>query len=352
MPRAKIQGGCKMKGITKKIWIIGLLMGVLLLAACNSDNGSANDSENEPSNGAEENASNNAEDGAANDTGDSSDDTIKVLTTIAQIGEPLSVIGGDRLEVESLMGPSVDPHLYSPTQSDIAKVEEAEVIFYSGLGLEVNMVEVFESISGSKPVLAIGDTLSEDVLLEDEEGETDPHVWFDIDLWQEALDAAVEELKEYAPEDADYFEENKQAYFADLAELKEEAGTLADIPEDRRVLVTAHDAFGYFGRMNDMTVVGLQGLSTEDEIGVSDINETIEIIKEYEVPAIFVESSINSSSIEAVIDGAQSEGVDIELGGELFSDAMGAPDTEEGTYIGMYRHNVNMIHDALSGGDE
>src|SRR5690606_25458983 len=134
----------------------------------------------------------------------------------------------------SLMGPSVDPHLYNPTQSDISKVDSADIIFYNGLNLEANMVEVFDSIGKSKPVLAIGETISEDSLLEDEDGAVDPHVWFDIDLWQEALDAAVEELKEYSPENADYFEENKQSYFKELAELKEDAKKLTEIPENQR----------------------------------------------------------------------------------------------------------------------
>lgn len=276
---------------------------------------------------------------------------IVVVTTIAQIGEPLSVIGGDRVEVESLMGPSVDPHLYNPTQSDISKIDSADIIFYNGLNLEANMVEVFDSIGKSKPVLAIGETISEDSLLEDEDGAVDPHIWFDIDLWQEALDAAVEELKEYSPENADYFEENKQSYFKDLAELKEDAKKLTEIPENQRILVTAHDAFGYFGRMHEMEVIGLQGLSTEDEIGVSDINDTIAIIKKYQVPAIFIESTINESSINAVIEGAKSDGVPVELGGELFSDAMGEAGTAEGTYLGMYHHNVETIYEALTGGE-
>lgn len=283
---------------------------------------------------------------------DSSSDKVKVVTTIAQIGEPLSVIGGDRVEVESLMGPSVDPHLYNPTQSDVKKVDEADVIFYNGLDLEVNMKKMFEEIGDSKPVLAIGDTISEDSLLEDEEGAEDPHIWFDIDLWKQALEAAVEELKEFSPDDATYFEENKQGYFAELDQVKKEAEVLQTIPEENRVLVTAHDAFGYFGNMHNMEVIGLQGLSTEDEIGVSDINDTIDIIKNYSVPAIFVESSINPDSIEAVIEGAKNQGIDVSLGGELFSDAMGDPETEEGTYVGMYRHNIDTIYDSLSKGEE
>ncbi|WP_430735832.1 metal ABC transporter solute-binding protein, Zn/Mn family [Gracilibacillus dipsosauri] len=283
---------------------------------------------------------------------DSSSDKVKVVTTIAQIGEPLSVIGGDRVEVESLMGPSVDPHLYNPTQSDVKKVDEADVIFYNGLDLEVNMKKMFEEIGDSKPVLAIGDTISEDSLLEHEEGAVDPHIWFDIDLWKQALEAAVEELKEFSPDDATYFEENKQEYFAELDQVKKEAEVLQIIPEENRVLVTAHDAFGYFGNMHNMEVIGLQGLSTEDEIGVSDINDTIDIIKNYSVPAIFVESSINPDSIEAVIEGAKNQGIDVSLGGELFSDAMGDPETEEGTYVGMYRHNIDTIYDSLSKGEE
>src|SRR5690625_2856182 len=285
-------------------------------------------------------------------TNEKDEDKIQIVTTIAQIGEPLSVIGEDYLQVESLMGPSVDPHLYNPTQSDIKKVADAELIFYNGLTLESNMVEVFDSIRESKPVLAIGETVPEAKLLFDEDGAIDPHIWFDLDLWQLALDAAVEEIKAYAPEIANELEENKQQYFAELEKLKEESKVLADIPEKQRYLITAHDAFGYFGRMHDLEVIGLQGLSTEDEISISDINHTIEIIKEYAVPAIFVESSISQDSIKAVIEGAKSDGIDVELGGELFSDAMGEPGTEEGTYLGMYRHNVNTIYQALTRGVE
>lgn len=287
---------------------------------------------------------------SANDVED--DGKIQVATTISQIGEPLSAIGGERVEVKSLMGPSVDPHLYQATQSDIQTLDRADVIFYNGLNLEANMAEIFEQIGKTKPVLAIGETIDESSLLKDETGAVDPHIWFDIELWKQALEAAVEELKAYSPDDAEYFEENKRKYFAELDQLKKEAEKLAEIPKEKRVLVTAHDAFGYFGRMHDLKVVGLQGLSTDAEIGVSDIHETIEIIKQYNVPAIFVETSVNDSSIKAVIEGASKEGISVELGGELFSDAMGEPGTEEGTYIGMYRHNVNTIYEALKKGVE
>jgi len=189
-------------------------------------------------------------------------------------------------------------------------------------------------------------------LLKDEEGAIDPHIWFDIDLWKQALAAATEVLKQASPEDADYFESNKEAYFRQMDELKSEAAAkLSKIPKEKRVLVTAHDAFGYFGRMYDIQVVGLQGLSTEDEVSLSDIEETVKLLVDYQVPAVFIESSINPDSIQAVIEGAKKAGLTVSLGGELFSDAMGDAGTEEGTYLGMYRHNVNTIFVALNGGE-
>lgn len=282
-----------------------------------------------------------------------SEETIHIVTTIAQIAEPMERIGGDRVEVTSLMGPGVDPHLYEATQGDIQTLQNADIIFYNGLHLEGNMIEIFANLKQTKPTAALAESIAEDQLLRDEEGAIDPHIWFDLDLWKEALQVATEELKKYSPEDADYFEENKQAYFSQIEELKTEAeGKLSSIPADQRVLVTAHDAFGYFGRMFTIEVVGLQGLSTEDEVGISDIQSTINLLVEKQVPAVFVESSINQNSIQAVIEGAAKTGLDVELGGELYSDAMGEAGTEEGTYLGMYRHNVDTIYQGLTRGEE
>ena len=263
------------------------------------------------------------------------------------------MIGGDRVEVRSLMGPGVDPHLYKATQGDINTLQNADIILYSGLHLEGNMGEIFAKMSEIKTTVGLGESLDKEKLLMDEEGAIDPHIWFDIDLWKEALDVAVEELKKFSPDDADYFEENKQKYFSQLDELKKEAiEKVSSIPEEQRVLVTAHDAFGYFGRMYDIEVIGLQGLSTEDEVGLSDIQSTVKLLIQKQVPAVFVESSINQSSIKAVIDGASKEGLEVTLGGELYSDAMGTKGTEEGTYLGMYHHNVNTIYQALTGGSK
>ncbi|MCG7345896.1 zinc ABC transporter substrate-binding protein [Sporosarcina sp. ACRSL] len=278
------------------------------------------------------------------------DGKIDVVTTIAQIAEPISIIGGDHVAVESLMGPGVDPHLYKATQGDIKKLEGSDIVFYSGLNLEGNMTEAFKNIGTKKPVRGISESIPTEKLLEDDNGAIDPHVWFDIELWKIALETATEELKAFAPELADEFEANKESYFNELDALHTESlEKLTQIPEDKRVLVTAHDAFGYFGRAYNIKVVGLQGLSTEDEIGITDIDDTISILMEYKIPAVFVESSINQNSIKAVIEGAGKQGLDVKLGGELYSDAMGDAGTEEGTYIGMYKHNVNTIHKALLG---
>lgn len=278
---------------------------------------------------------------------------IKVVTTIGQIAEPISIIGGDRVHVVSLMGPGVDPHLYNATQGDIKKLAGGDVIFYSGHHLEGKMGEIFDHISKTRPVLGITEGIPKEQLLKDVAGAIDPHIWFDIDIWKQGLEAATEELKKFSPEDAVYFENNKKTYFVQLDALKQETqDKLSQISKEKRVLVTAHDAFGYLGRMYDMKVVGLQGLSTEAEIGISNIQTTIDLLVEYQIPAVFVESSINKSSITAVIEGASSAGLKVELGGELFSDAMGAKGTAEGTYIGMYKHNVDVIHHALIGKGE
>lgn len=322
-----------MKGKTLKQYmlLIAILAMVMLLAACQSSKQSDQ----------------------AGTKGNEDGEQLKVLTTIAQIGEPISVIGGDLIEVTSLIGTGVDPHLFQATTGDIAKLDQSDIILYNGLYLEANMLTAFEQMNKSKPVIAIGEVIPESKLLKDETGAIDPHIWFDISLWKEALGAAVKEIIKLLPEHKEQLTANMEEYFLKLDELEQESkAKLAQIPKQQRILVTAHDAFGYFGAVNDMYVVGLQGLSTESEIGISDIEDTIELLMEYNVPAVFIESSINPDKINAVIEGAKKNGLDVKLGGELFSDAMGAEGTKEGTYIGMYAHNVNTITEGLLGKDE
>ncbi|MFC7783617.1 MULTISPECIES: metal ABC transporter solute-binding protein, Zn/Mn family [unclassified Rossellomorea] len=277
-------------------------------------------------------------------------DKIVVTTTIGQIGDAVKNIGGEHVEVQSLMGPGVDPHLYKAKQSDIGKLQEADIIFYSGLHLEGKMLEIFEKMNNEKPTYAIADSIPKDKLRKDQADNTatDPHVWFDIDLWKIALEQVRDGLIEKDPENKEDYIRNTEKYFAELDELKAYASEeMSKIPEEQRVLVTAHDAFNYFGAKYDLQVMGLQGLSTDAEYGLADVQSLVNTLVDRNIKAVFVESSISEKSINAVIAGAQDKGHEVEKGGELFSDAMGKEGTEEGTYIGMYKHNVDTIVEGL-----
>lgn len=276
-----------------------------------------------------------------------------VVVTIAQIGEPLSAIAGEYADIRTLMGTGVDPHMYQVTPSDIKVLEKSDAIIYSGLNLEVNMVDVFNQMSKTKSVIAIGEAVDASKLLNDEENTVDPHIWFDLTLWQEALSHAVNTIAELVPEHTQALEENKQSYMSKLQALHTENETaMSQIPQQSRILVTAHDAFQYFGRAYDIEVVGLQGLSTEAEVSLSTVQDIVNMLVERKVPAVFVESSVNPAAIQAVIDGAAVKGHTVKLGGELFSDAMGPENEETGTYLGMYSHNISTIVNALQVGDE
>jgi manganese/zinc/iron transport system substrate-binding protein len=278
------------------------------------------------------------------------DDKIVVTTTIGQIGDAVKNIGGDHVKVHSLMGPGVDPHLYKAKQSDIGKLQEADIIFYSGLHLEGKMLEIFEKMNKEKPTYAIADSIPKDMLRKDAADNTamDPHVWFDIDLWKIALEQVRDGLIEKDPDNKEDYMKNTEKYFAELDELKAYAAKeMSMIPEEQRVLVTAHDAFNYFGAKYDLQVMGLQGLSTDSEYGLADVQSLVNTLVDRSIKAVFVESSISEKSINAVIAGAKDKGHEVSIGGELFSDAMGKEGTEEGTYLGMYRHNVDTIVDAL-----
>lgn len=277
-------------------------------------------------------------------------DKIVVTTTIGQIGDAVKNIGGEHVEVQSLMGPGVDPHLYKAKQSDIGKLQEADIIFYSGLHLEGKMLEIFEKMNKEKPTYAIADSIPKDKLRKDQADNTatDPHVWFDIDLWKIALEQVRDGLIEKDPENKEDYIRYTEKYFAELDELKAYATEeMSKVPEEQRVLVTAHDAFNYFGAKYDLQVMGLQGLSTDAEYGLADVQSLVNTLVDRNIKAVFVESSISEKSINAVIAGAQDKGHEIEKGGELFSDAMGKEGTEEGTYIGMYKHNVDTIVEGL-----
>ncbi len=276
------------------------------------------------------------------------DGKLRVTATIGMISDVAKEIGGDRVEVIGLMGPGVDPHLYKASQGDIAKLEDANVILYGGLHLEGKMTEIFEKMSKKKTVVPVTRNIPESSLRSAGDGTYDPHVWFNVKLWMSATETIRDTLIEIDPEDEAGYRERADVYLAKLDQLDGYARErIAEIPEQGRVMVTAHDAFGYFGDAYGIEVVGLQGISTAAEYGSKDVTALRDRLVERGIKAVFVESSVPKKSIEAVIEGAKKMGHEVKIGGELFSDAMGKDGTEEGTYIGMVRHNVDTIVEAL-----
>ncbi|HZH58907.1 MAG TPA: zinc ABC transporter substrate-binding protein [Metabacillus sp.] len=279
----------------------------------------------------------------------SSNAKINVTTTTSQVADIVKNVGGDLVEVNSLMGPGVDPHLYQASQGDIKKLNNADLIFYNGLHLEGKMETIFEKMSKDKPTVAVTDSIPEEMLLSaDESNAHDPHVWFHIQAWLYAVDAVENELSKLSPDHKNIFVKNGEKYKTELQELDEYAKEqIQSIPKESRVLVTAHDAFKYFGHSYDIEVMGLQGLSTDSEYGLKDVQGLVDTLVERNIKAVFIESSISEKSISAVVEGAKKQGHDVVIGGELFSDAMGEEGTEEGTYIGMFKHNVDIIVSSL-----
>ncbi|MGE0253202.1 MAG: metal ABC transporter solute-binding protein, Zn/Mn family [Alphaproteobacteria bacterium] len=278
------------------------------------------------------------------------DRPLAVVTTIAQIGEPLRAIAGDRAEVKSLLGEGVDPHLYRPTRSDVALLAGADVVFWSGLDLEAQMKDTLGRLGATRPVLAIAERLPPSRLLATPGAAHDPHVWMDPDLWRQALAVAVEALAGADPEGGEGYRARAQVYFARLGELDAYIRTvIASIPASARTVVTAHDAFNYFGARYGLDVIGIQGISTESEAGLAAVEGLVTLLVERRIPAVFVETSVPERHVRALIEGAAAKGHTVIVGGALFSDAMGAPGSWEGTYIGMLDHNATTLARALGG---
>lgn len=287
-------------------------------------------------------------------TGSEPDDgRLRVITTTGMVGDVVANVGGDHVAVTSLMGAGTDPHLYVASASDVDRLQEADAIFYNGLFLEAQMEDILEQIAESKTSVPIAGGLDEGRLLQSVNyaDEFDPHIWFDVSLWAETVDVVRDTLKGMDPENAADYDTNAAAYRAELEELHhyvlEQA---AQVPEQQRVLITAHDAFNYFGRAYGFEVQGLQGISTQAEASTADVQDLARFIAENEIPAIFVESSVPVRNIEAVQAAVANQGYDVEIGGQLFSDAMGDAGTPEGTYVGMVRHNIDTIVGALLNG--
>lgn len=272
---------------------------------------------------------------------------ILVTCTTGMVADLVKNIAGPRAQVTQLMAAAVDPHLYKSSTSDIAALGSADVVFYSGLHLEGKMTGLFEELGKTKPVVAVAEKIDEDKLLHDG-GTHDPHVWFDVSLWKHAGQQVLETLVRYDPAEAENYQARAKAYFVKLDELdafcREQ---LAQIPQDQRVMITAHDAFRYFGKAYGIEVRGIQGVSTESEAGVKGINELVDFIVQRKIKAIFVETSVSDENVKSLLEGCRAQKHEVKIGGQLYSDAMGDPGTPTGNYEGMIRHNITTIVQAL-----
>lgn len=273
---------------------------------------------------------------------------IPIVCTTGMVGDLVAQVGGEQVQVTSLMGEGVDPHLYKPSPGDVSRLSSAGLIFYNGLHLEGKMADLFVRMSRKRPTHAVAEAIPETALLELADGHYDPHVWFDVALWSQTVDRVRDVMVQFDPAHASEYARRAADYKRSLGELDAECrSALAAIPKERRVLVTAHDAFHYFGRAYDVEVKAVQGISTEAEAGVREINELVDLIVGRGIKAVFIESTVSERNIQALVEGCGARGHVVRIGGELFSDAMGQAGTPAGTYIGMVRHNVRTIVKAL-----
>lgn len=296
-----------------------------------------------------------APDRAAEPIDPEAEERYRVVGTVGMITDVVRNVVGEEAEVIGLIGEGVDPHLYKPTRQDVVTLSEADVVFYNGLLLEGAMTDVLNRLADAgRPVRAVTEAIldeSDYLLAEaDDSAQTDPHVWMDVSGWMRALPVIVDTLSAYDPESAAVYQANADVYLAKLQALDVYAkAAMATIPPEQRILVTAHDAFQYFGRAYGLEVRGIQGISTESEAGVRDLEELIDFIVERQLPAVFIESSVGDKNVRALVEGARARGHTVEIGGTLYSDAMGPGGSYTGTYIGMIDHNVTTITNALGG---
>lgn len=278
------------------------------------------------------------------------DEPVKIVATTGMIGDAVQNIAGPRAEVITLMGPGVDPHLYKATHGDLEHLTQADIVYYNGLHLEGKMGEVFRKLSRTKPVVAVAENIPEERLrkISGFQGAYDPHIWFDVQLWKQAVTGISEHLQRYDSTHRSHYSTLSERYLRQLDSLDGAVRkSLAEIPEAQRILITAHDAFGYFGDAYGFEVRGLQGISTLSEFGLRDVTELVDFIISRKVKAIFVETSVSEKTVQAVVEGCQEKGWDVRIGGSLYSDALGESGTPEGTYIGMVSANVRTIGQSL-----
>lgn len=275
---------------------------------------------------------------------------LDLVATTGMIGDMIRQIGGHHVNVRDLMGPGVDPHAYRQTRSDIVAMTRADGLFWHGLYLEAQMEDFIGKLETRLPVTAVAEDLPKDQLIAHEayDGRFDPHVWMDPKLWSLCAVRVHAALLALRPDARADFDANLARFQAEARALESYTREmLSQIPQDKRVLVTAHDAFGYFGRAYGFEVMGVQGISTESEAGLNQISALVDTIVDRKIAAVFVETSVSDRNVRALVEGAASKGHDVRIGGSLFSDAMGAPGTYEGTWFGMIDSNITTIAGAL-----
>ena len=310
------------------IVIVAIIVGVSTIFVTNNDDVNIDDTE----------------------SSDIASEKILITTTTNVITDLVENIGGDTVSVTGLMGPGVDPHLYRPSASDVKKLQNADIVFYNGLDLEGKMGDIFVKIGREgTSVWAVSENIPQESLLGlDDQGHFDPHIWWDVELWMEAAKVVGTGLKEHDPENSEIYDKNLSEYLAKLEALNSINLVKTDsIPEDQRVLVTAHDAFQYFGHAYGFEELAIQGWSTDSEAGIREIQNLADEISERKIKALFVETSISPATIEALKAAVQDKGHDVVIGGELFSDAIGEKGTDEGTYLGAFTHNIDTVVQAL-----
>jgi len=276
---------------------------------------------------------------------------IKAGTTVGMVADIVRQVAGEKARVSNIIGAGIDPHMYNPTRGDVATLIKSDIIFYAGLLLEGQMSDVLVKVSRKRPVYAVTELLETQYLIHDAStNHSDPHVWMDVRGWGKAVEVVAAALQKFDPAHAGLYAQNGAEFRERLERLDQYArSAFATVPREQRILVTAHDAFKYMSRAYGLEVMGIQGISTESEAGLKDINRIVDLLVEREIPAVFVESSVSDKNVKALIEGAAARGHKVTIGGELFSDAMGSPGTYEGTYIGMIDHNTTTIVRALGG---
>lgn len=279
---------------------------------------------------------------------------LDVVVTTTHMKDLLEVVGGEHVKVTGLMGPGVDPHGYEPTPSDIDAVNNADLVGYNGLHLEAMFTDIFEKMaeSGDVNIFSLEEALEDgqvlDYVYDDKDLDLDPHIWFDIQIWQQATQLVADKLAEVDADNAKDYQANVDAYVKELDELdKQIADLVAEVPEESRYLVTAHDAFSYFGKNYDFNVESIQGLNTQTEAGTGDIAKVADLVIDKKIKACFIESSVSDRNVKALIEAVEAKGGNLEIGGELYSDALGTDEEKAGNYIDGYVTNISTIVNAL-----